>query len=132
MKKKFSAPCISSIHDVQAFVLSHIPSYLKTPERSAAVELVLEEIVMNVVLYGIKGQPDGFIEVCVNSFDDVVTINIEDNGTPFNPMESEDPDIEASLDDRKPGGLGIFLIRQMSSDISYYRKNDRNILTISL
>ncbi|MEQ9575215.1 MAG: ATP-binding protein, partial [Rhodospirillales bacterium] len=49
---------------------------------------------------------------------------------PFNPLEMPDPDVEAALEDREIGGLGIFLARQMMDVIRYRRADGFNCLTL--
>ena len=54
----------------------------------------------------------------------------KDNGKQYNPLEAEEPDITASAEDRKIGGLGIFLIRQIMNKVEYQRIEGKNVLTL--
>ena len=58
------------------------------------------------------------------------TITFMDQGIPFNPLSMADPDTTASADQRKIGGLGIFLVRKTMDGIQYRYENGMNILTI--
>ena len=94
------------------------------------VNLVLEELGLNALHYGcVDGMAD--IEITMVSEQDVVTITISDSGMPFDPLsEAPLPDIEASIEDRNIGGLGVYLVREMMDEVYYKREQDRNHLTL--
>jgi anti-sigma regulatory factor (Ser/Thr protein kinase) len=94
------------------------------------VNLVLEELGLNILSYGGSGadrRPE--IEIVLISEDDSLTIEVLDDGQPFNPLaDAVEPDIEAILDDRPVGGLGVHLVRTLMDDLSYQRAAGRNLL----
>ena len=53
-----------------------------------------------------------------------------DEGVPFNPLESDEPDVSLSAEERAIGGLGIFLVKKTMDSIKYRYENGQNILTI--
>ena len=53
-----------------------------------------------------------------------------DSGVSYNPLEKEDPDTTLSAEDRKIGGLGIFLVKKSMDDMRYEFKDGKNILTL--
>ena len=53
-----------------------------------------------------------------------------DSGVPYNPLEKDDPDTTLSAEDRKIGGLGIFLVKKSMDDMRYESKDGKNILTL--
>lgn len=59
-----------------------------------------------------------------------VTIEVEDDGTPFDPTALPPPDIDAALEDREVGGLGIHFMRAMTDSQAYLRSEGRNRLTL--
>jgi len=59
-----------------------------------------------------------------------VIIQIVDTGLSFNFAALDEPDISAGIEDRKAGGLGVFLIKKLMDDVQYRRENGRNILTL--
>lgn len=98
------------------------------PDLTFKVNLVLDELSVNVVSYG-GGANE--IEVSLASDADVVRVEIADDGQPFDPLnEAPDPDIDASLEDRQIGGLGIHLVREMMDELHYSRENGRNRLAM--
>ena len=95
------------------------------------LELVVEELLVNVASYA-YGDTGGELEIsCWEEDKHYFTLSFTDWGDAFNPLEMPDPDLTANIDDRRIGGLGIHLVKKMANHISYIRKNERNILTIS-
>ncbi len=95
------------------------------------VNLALEEAVVNVMKYAYPEGTKG--EVCIRAMaeEKQLTFLIIDNGEPFDPTQKEDADTSLSAEDRPIGGLGIHLIRQIMTSISYNRINGNNILTLT-
>ena len=94
------------------------------------MNLALEEAVVNVMNYaypkGIKGDVD-IRALCDGAQMKFVLI---DSGTPFDPTKHQTPDVQLSADERAIGGLGIFLVTQIMDNVSYERRNEKNILTL--
>ena len=59
-----------------------------------------------------------------------VILTFIDQGVPYNPLETSDPDISLSAEDREIGGLGIYIVKKSMDDISYEYKDGKNILKI--
>ena len=94
------------------------------------VNLALEEIVINVMNYG---HDDGLHEIEISLFADenALTIEIVDDGRPFDPLhDAPKPSVTAELEDRDIGGLGIHLVREIMDDVRYRREEGKNHLTM--
>ena len=72
----------------------------------------------------------GEVEILTKCRDRVMTMVFRDNGKPFNPLLVQEPDVTLPLGERKPGGLGIFIVKKLMSDVSYAYENGQNVLTI--
>lgn len=96
------------------------------PELEFSLRLVVEELVSNVVNYSTSEM----ITVDVTRLDKVLRLTITDKGIPFNPLEREAPDVNLGVEERKIGGLGIFLVREMMNRVTYAYENQTNILTM--
>lgn len=94
------------------------------------VNLVLEELGLNILSYGGAGtdrRPE--IDIVLISDDDSLTIEVSDDGKPFNPLEdATNPDIGALIEERSIGGLGVHLVRTLMDNLSYQRVDGRNRL----
>jgi anti-sigma regulatory factor (Ser/Thr protein kinase) len=93
-----------------------------------ALQLALEEIVTNIVSHG--GADAAPIEVSLHREGDSIEARVEDHGTAFDPLTHEDPDVDAPLEERPEGGLGILLVKRVMDEVKYERAGARNVLTI--
>ena len=111
-------PIISSLEEID---VDHKKVY--------QINLALEEILVNIARYAYA--PDkGLIDISYEISDNPkqLKVIIKDKGKAFNPLEKEEPDLEASVQDRKIGGLGIYIVKNIVDDIKYQRINNENIL----
>lgn len=93
--------------------------------------LVLEEVVTNVVMYAYPEGKHGSIEIVAKCDGNSVTFVISDSGKPFDPTLVPDVDVTLPAEERRIGGLGIFLIRQMMDSLEYRRQGGKNILVLN-
>jgi serine/threonine-protein kinase RsbW len=93
-------------------------------------QLAVEEVVTNIILHG-YGDAGGEIVISCQAGPAAAIIRIEDRATPFDPLLLPEPDISADIEDRKIGGLGIFLTRQVMDDIQYRYEDGKNILKLT-
>lgn len=101
--------------------------------QGTRLELAVEEALVNVFNYAYARQPNpGAVTCRVGVEADGLTVEIVDEGPPFDPLARPDPDTALTLEQRQPGGLGIFMIRQLTDEVSYRREEDRNVLTIRM
>ena len=98
------------------------------PDVRRDLHLSVDEVVNNIVRHAHPRHPDVVIEVAV--VDDALEIRIADDGDPFDPTGRPDPDTTLPLEERPIGGLGIFLVRQLMSDVRYRRSRGRNRLVL--
>ena len=101
------------------------------PAFTFRVNLVLEELGINIINHGYD---DGIHEfdITLTSDANTLTIEISDDGRPFDPLhDAPDPNTAASLEERSVGGLGIHLVRTMMDELHYRREQGRNYLTLT-
>lgn len=99
------------------------------------VHLALEELAVNTAAYGFPqgdGPANGVIEIRILSRQGALIIEYWDNGIPFNPFEeAPEPDLDASVKERRIGGLGVHFVRSMMDEVGYRRHGDRNHITLA-
>jgi anti-sigma regulatory factor (Ser/Thr protein kinase) len=94
------------------------------------LQLAVDEACANVVQHGYGGQ-GGEIEITVERDGDGVRVTLRDWGTSFDPQAVPAPDVTASLEQRRLGGLGLFLIHQVMDDVSFaFDAEGGNVLTM--
>ena len=94
------------------------------------IVLTIEELVTNLIKYGTAEGVEHAIDVSLEIGRDSVKIEIEDNGKPFNPMDALAPDLDCPVEEREPGGLGIFLVCKFAEAMSYERRGDKNRVVV--
>ena len=100
-------------------------------QMSYHIKLALEEVVMNVISYAYDDDATHEFEVRLCSNSEGVVIDVIDEGRPFDPLqETAVPDVEATLEARNIGGLGVFFVKTLMDEVEYRRENDRNRLTL--
>ncbi|MBB4264744.1 ATP-binding protein [Roseospira visakhapatnamensis] len=96
-----------------------------------AMTLALDEVLTNVITYAFPKDDPGprAIHVDVSLTNGVVRAMVRDDGRAFDPLtEVPPPDLDASIDDRAIGGLGVHFLRTLMDGCSYSRRGDRNEL----
>lgn len=111
-----------------------IESVMDSPEVAALsddikfkIRLCVEEVEENILCYS----GSTWIEVKVEKTGDALDISFRDGGIQFDPLAKEDPDINAPIDARPIGGLGIFICKQMMDSLTYHFENGCNIFMMS-
>ena len=82
------------------------------------LELAVDEICSNIVRHGYDGQ-GGQVEVTVQVVAAGVQVIVRDWGVAFDPGVVAVPDLDAPLEQRALGGLGLFLVRQLMDDVRF-------------
>lgn len=101
------------------------------PDALFQIQLSLEEIFTNVVSYAHDDNQEHDVEIVLSKDGKAVTVEIIDDGLPFDPLkDAPELDVDSSLEDRGIGGAGIRLVRQMMSELNYKRDNARNHLVM--
>jgi anti-sigma regulatory factor (Ser/Thr protein kinase) len=95
-----------------------------------AVNLILEEILMNIIKYGYDDEDSHEIEVQIGVEKEEVALTVIDDGKEFNPLTIPGPARSKSTMDRLEEGLGLQFVRHMRNAMEYRREEDKNILTI--
>ena len=117
---------------IQGKSLDILDAILKNEEVESAddvwgkLSVVVEELVLNIVDYA----NSDYLDVEIIRDDKSITLRFHDGGVPFNPLEKEEPDFTIPLEDRKIGGLGIFMVIKYMDTVTYERTGEENILTV--
>ena len=124
-------------NDIQQIEL--LPSFIDdiatdvpmAPDFKSSLNLALEEAVTNVIQYAYPEDTDGTVDIEAFIEDGRLIFVITDLGKPFDPTAKAEVDIHAALDQRPIGGLGIHLVRTIMDTVSYERRGEKNILTLT-
>jgi len=114
--------------DVEAFCNEHDLS----PRTGFVLNLILEELLTNVVNHGYKGAEGEPIALKIAHEGELIVGEIIDHGPAFDPTRLPPPDVEASIEEREIGGLGVYLSLTMTRDLTYARVGDTNVVRFTL
>ncbi len=99
-------------------------------EMIADARLVVEETVSNIIRHGYDDDRIHEIRVRVSLDRGALTLEIEDDGRAFNPLEAPLPDVALPVEEKPIGGLGILLLRSLTDAQEYRRSGGKNVLTL--
>ena len=69
-------------------------------------------------------------KITVTGSDEKLSLLFEDDGIPYNPTTAKEPDVTLAVEERDIGGLGIFMVKKLASDIQYENAKGKNKLTV--
>jgi serine/threonine-protein kinase RsbW len=96
-----------------------------------AIEMAVDEACSNIIEHAYAGMPAGDIECTCENDEHNLVIVLRDHGQSFDITKVPDPDLSNVLEDRKVGGLGVYLIHQLMDEVRYERMGEAgNILTL--
>ncbi len=120
---------LAEVERVRGFLRESLEGLHLTENAYYIIELSLLEICINIIRYA---YPEEKGEIFLKTWEeeDKIFLEIRDKGIPFDPTESEAPDIDEILRNERKGGLGIFLARELMDGFSYKRRSNQNVLTM--
>ena len=96
------------------------------------LNLSLEELITNTVSYGYQDTDEHEIRVSLTERDGSLVAVMEDDGVAFDPFTAAPaPDLEADVEERPIGGLGVYLVKTLMDEVAYQRLDDRNRVTLT-
>lgn len=119
---------LAELERLSVFVTEYCDTSGYSSEVLFALNLSLEEVVANVISYGFEDEDDHMITVTIENSGGVIEVEVGDDGREFNPLEQQSPDLDAPIEQRPIGGLGIHLVRHYMDSLHYTRQDGRNIL----
>ncbi|HTY89368.1 MAG TPA: ATP-binding protein [Candidatus Acidoferrum sp.] len=93
-------------------------------------QLAVEELGTNIIKYGYDDQAEHLIRLGAIVEETFFRIRLEDDGHEFNPCLTPEPDPNLGLQERKPGGWGLSLLRRLLAGMEYERRDGRNLLSV--
>lgn len=111
-------------------LIEHFRAAGLSDDAVGELELILEELLVNIISYAYDEGSAGKIRIAASVDGSTVTMEYRDRGRAFDPLEREAPDLDAEIEDRPIGGLGIFLVQELASSVTYERIDDENVLTV--
>ena len=122
---------IANLNKVLAFVDAELEKLDCPMKAQMQIDIAVEELFVNIAHYAYTpGEGDATIRVEPSRDAGAVEITFLDRGVPFDPLAKPDPDVTLSAEERKIGGLGIFMVKKSMDDMRYEYRDGQNVLTI--
>lgn len=140
-EEKSDKPDMDKMKDFADFVEEVLEKNSISMKTVMKIQMTVDEIYSNICYY--SGAEEVTVGIRVEESSDQkdrrykesrvkkeITLYFEDDGMPYNPLERPDPDVEKLLEQRKEGGLGIYLVKKRMDRVEYEYINERNKLTV--
>ncbi len=119
-------PKEDSMQAVVSFVEDTLAQAEVPLKIAVKMNIAVDEIYSNIQRY--SGATKAIVECAVE--DGRIKLIFTDDGSPYNPLEKEDPDITLSAEEREIGGLGIFMVKKTMDEVTYEYTDGFNRLTL--
>lgn len=131
MKELNIAAKVENIEVVTDFINEQLEE-LGCPMRyRIQFDVAVDELFGNIARYAYDGKEGEAIIRFDHALSPLsVSVTFIDSGSPFDPLQSEDPDITLPAEERRIGGLGIFVVKKTMDQMDYRYEDGKNILTI--
>jgi anti-sigma regulatory factor (Ser/Thr protein kinase) len=122
----------SAMPAVDGFVGAFVREHGIAPDEASRILILLEELVTNLMKYGYPGGAAcGRAEIVLALNDGRLEIEFIDDGCEFDPFAAPPPNLEVPLETRTPGGLGLHILRSLTDEARYERRNGNNVIHLS-
>ncbi len=122
---------LESLQEIRDFIEEAARRAGLDPSAQFDLKLAVDEACSNIVLHGYEPGKPGPIGVSFESDGRQVVVTITDRARPFDPKNAPVPDLDVDWRERRPGGLGWYLIRQVMDSVEYDSDPERgNRLTL--
>jgi serine/threonine-protein kinase RsbW len=118
-KKIVFSALFENLERVRAFVGQEAEECCLDEAAQYAVQLAVDEAFSNIIEHAYGGESQEKIECTCQITEAGLVITLRDCGRPFNPASVPVPDLEAELEDRDIGGLGLYFIQQLMDEVDF-------------
>ena len=95
-----------------------------------SLNLSLDELFTNIVNYAYDDNDLHQIEIVLSYAESVLNAKLIDDGKAFDPTHIDNAELDATIDERKIGGLGIHFVRNFMDTMEYHRIDGQNQLLL--
>jgi anti-sigma regulatory factor (Ser/Thr protein kinase) len=121
--QRLFARSFDSLQEVFAFSAAFFARHELDPRLLPAVDLTLEELFTNMVKYSPGGEAS--VRVEMTALAGGVEVQLTDYDVDrFDVTQAPDADVELPIEARRPGGLGLHLIRRFVDSLQYEYSNE--------
>ena len=131
MKELTLSATLENIEVVTDFVNEQLEALDCPMKAETQIDIAIDEIFSNIVYYAYNSEIGQVtVRFEVSGEPPTVTITFIDSGVPYDPLQKADPDTTISIEDRRNGGFGIYMVKKFMNDVTYAYRDGQNVLTI--
>ncbi|MBN1179146.1 MAG: ATP-binding protein [Anaerolineae bacterium] len=120
-----------SLEEIGEFIARFAQEAGFDPNDAYAVQLAVDEACTNIIQYAYGGEDRGDIVCTCEVSDEGLEVELRDKGAPFDPDKVPSPNLDASLEERKVGGLGLYFMRRLMDNVCFdFTSDEGNVLTM--
>lgn len=120
-----------NLEPLQAHLARCAAAFGLAAKRIGMLAMAFEEVFVNICHYAYPAAPGPVTLICCDKGAQLV-VEVIDEGIAFDVASIGEPDLAAGIDERKIGGLGWFLVRQIADQVDCSRHEGRNIVRLTL
>ena len=109
---------LNSLEVIRHFIEENTRALQSDPNTTYDLVQAVDECATNIIEHGYHERP-GPLEIEIERRDETIIIRLRDQAPLFDPTSVPPPDLTQPLEQREPGGLGIFLTRRMVDEMNY-------------
>ena len=122
---------MDAIHPATVQAETWLAEHQVSFEAMYLVSLAIEELVTNCIKYGYQDANGHTIDFLLSVDEGVLSLEVVDDGNPFNPLDAPRPDLSLPPEKRPIGGLGLHLLRELADEMRYERRDGTNRLRLT-
>jgi serine/threonine-protein kinase RsbW len=121
-----------AMRQVDGFVATFVSEQRIAPDEASRILILLEELLTNLVKYGYADRTEpGRAEIMLGLDGNRLEIEFIDDGCAFDPLAAPAPNLDESPETRQVGGLGLHLLRSLTHEARYERRDEHNVIRLS-
>ena len=94
------------------------------------INLALDELFTNIISYGFKDNLEHLVKIQIMRENGTLTLCVEDDGIPFNPLETKEIELPCDIEGCKIGGIALHFVKKLMEQVCYERCEGKNKLTL--
>jgi serine/threonine-protein kinase RsbW len=94
------------------------------------INLALDELFTNIISYGFRDDLEHQVKIQIMRENGTLNLFVEDDGIPFNPLETKKIVPSRDIENCRIGGIGLHLVKKLMDQVCYERCKGKNKLTL--
>jgi serine/threonine-protein kinase RsbW len=133
MNYQYNIGCsLSNLKGIREFV-RHSLRHEGVPEvEMSAIVLALDEMCSNLMIHAHHCNPDHLLELHIETpSKGILVFEIIDDGSVFDINAFHEPELDNLIHEKRKGGLGIRLVKDIMDNVEYLRRDDKNVCRLT-